>query len=304
MKSLGLIVGVVALAAGIHSFQSAGPAIPEGLRKHVEAMRAAKTLRAKVLITDVAAGNQEIGLAFARPNLFRVDRPDGFVLSDGKTVYEYSAATGSYTEHPYAPEDLTKSVRADELYAWSVFFEANAFANVSEATVGKARTLKGIKVQEIALKTPSRDRTAGLLLDEAGVARGFTLETPKKNLVAIAMEFEVGANLPDATFAFVAPAGAKKVEPAAESPKYADVQAIFNKACLPCHGAQSMSGGVDLSSYNAVVAGRGSVVKGNPDESSIVRAIRTGRMPKGRGKLPQTEIDTIVNWIKAGANPD
>lgn len=304
MKTLGLIVGAVALAAGIHSFQSAGPAVPEGLRKHVEAMRSAKTLRARVLVTDVAGGNQEITLTFARPNQFRIDRPDGFTLSDGKTVYEYTAATTSYTEHPYAPEDLTKSVRTDELFAWSVFFDANAFANVSATTAGKSRTLKGIKVQEVALKTPNRDRTGGLLVDESGLARGFTLETTKKNLVAIATEFEVGGDLPESAFAFVAPAGAKKVEPAAESPKYAEVQAILNKACLPCHGAQSMSGGVDLSSYDAVVGGRGSVVKGNPDGSSIVRAIRSGRMPKGRGKLPQTEIDTIANWIKAGANPD
>ncbi|MCW5943235.1 MAG: c-type cytochrome [Fimbriimonadaceae bacterium] len=304
MKAVGLIVGAVALAAGIQSFQSAGPAVPEGVRKHVETMRAAKTLRARVLVTDVSGGNQEISVAFARPNRFKIERADGFTLSDGKTVYEYTGATSSYTEHPYAPEDLTKAVRADELFAWTVFFEANALANVSDATDGKSRTLKGIKVQEVALRTPNRERTAGLLVDEQGVARGFTLETPKKNLVAIATEFEVGGDLPESTFAFVAPPGAKKVEPAAVSPKYAEVQAIFDKACLPCHGAGSSSGGVDLSSYNAVVGGRGSVVKGNPDSSAIVRAIRSGRMPKGRGKLPQTEVDTIVNWIKAGANPD
>jgi hypothetical protein len=56
-----------------------------------------------------------------------------------------------------------------------------------------------------------------------------------------------------------------------------------------------------LSSYNGIVKG---VVPGDPDNSQIVRAIRSGSMPKKRSKLSQAEIDLVAEWTKNGAKAD
>ena len=86
-----------------------------------------------------------------------------------------------------------------------------------------------------------------------------------------------------------------------------DVLPIFEQYCTKCHGDEDPEEGLKLTSYENVMAGSfyGAVVKpGDPDTSYLVEMIVTGQMPKRGADLTQTEIDTIIAWIEAGAQND
>jgi mono/diheme cytochrome c family protein len=73
---------------------------------------------------------------------------------------------------------------------------------------------------------------------------------------------------------------------------------VFAAACGMCHGS---SGGLDLSSYDAAVAGGESgpgVVPGDPDGSVIVQIMEAGGHP---GMLDDVELERVRAWILAGA---
>jgi len=109
---------------------------------------------------------------------------------------------------------------------------------------------------------------------------------------------------------------------------FADVQAIFSKSCGSaggCHNKTNPAGQLDLrvgNSYAALVDmntsycqdGRKRVVPGEPSESYLIDKImntdlcnlpngsKSAKMPPG-STLPAADLETISNWICAGAQP-
>ena len=85
-----------------------------------------------------------------------------------------------------------------------------------------------------------------------------------------------------------------------------DTYAIFQQSCLICHGPDGAYKESLLMEHNALIE-KGSVVPGNPDASELYdRLLNTDtakRMPLGQPQLPTQSINTIRNWILAGA-PD
>ena len=85
-----------------------------------------------------------------------------------------------------------------------------------------------------------------------------------------------------------------------------DTYAIFQQSCLICHGPDGAYKESLLMEHNALIE-KGSVVPGNPDASELYdRLLHTDpakRMPLGQPQLPTQSINTIRNWILAGA-PD
>ena len=85
-----------------------------------------------------------------------------------------------------------------------------------------------------------------------------------------------------------------------------DTHAIFQQSCLICHGPDGAYKESLLMEHNALIQ-NGSVVPGNPDASELYdRLLNTDtakRMPLGQPQLPTQSINTIRNWILAGA-PD
>lgn len=99
--------------------------------------------------------------------------------------------------------------------------------------------------------------------------------------------------------------GAAEVE-VSESPSFSDdIQPIFNRSCVACHGSL---GGWDGSTYEAVIesGNNAPVVIPGDGEGSILGQKVLGTqtygtiMPPG-GRLSAEEIQLIINWIDAGA---
>ncbi|HEV3439569.1 MAG TPA: c-type cytochrome domain-containing protein [Gemmata sp.] len=82
-----------------------------------------------------------------------------------------------------------------------------------------------------------------------------------------------------------------------------DVMPIMTDACTRCHGGKKKKGGVDLSSYDAVMK---TVKASEPDKSSLVKSV-TGQgaklMPPKTG-LGDDQVAVLKAWIAAGAKND
>ena len=79
----------------------------------------------------------------------------------------------------------------------------------------------------------------------------------------------------------------------------ADVQPYFNSNCTSCHGGSNPQKGVDLTSYQQVMAGGDGgaiVIPGDPDASVLVQQLEDGH----RNQLA-ADIAQIRTWIQEGA---
>ena len=85
-----------------------------------------------------------------------------------------------------------------------------------------------------------------------------------------------------------------------------DAYAIFEQSCFICHGPSGSYRETFLIDHNALIE-KGTVVPGNPDASELYNRLVTTdiakRMPLLQPPLSAQAIDTIRNWILAGA-PD
>ena len=84
------------------------------------------------------------------------------------------------------------------------------------------------------------------------------------------------------------------------------VRPLFVERCYKCHAGPTVKGGLRLDSREAVLRGGESgpaVVVGKPDESLLLQAVRhqNGLKMPPDGKLTETQIAALAEWIKAGA---
>ena len=86
-----------------------------------------------------------------------------------------------------------------------------------------------------------------------------------------------------------------------------EIQPIFNNSCMPCHQGSNPSAGLDLSSYENVMAGsnNGAVINiGDYQNSVLWQEVSSGDMPNniannnmGIDDLTDSEVELIENWI-------
>ena len=89
---------------------------------------------------------------------------------------------------------------------------------------------------------------------------------------------------------------------------YSDVQGIFDKNCVKCHGADNPKAGISLVNHDALMKGGGAgptVVAGDADKSLLIQALRgkdgKKQMPVGAPPLAEDDIKKVETWIKDGA---
>lgn len=83
-----------------------------------------------------------------------------------------------------------------------------------------------------------------------------------------------------------------------------DVYPIFEASCIKCHGVESTKEGLDMLTYDNLLAGSRNgpvLVPGNAAESLLVELIVEGEMPnRGPGLSPE-QIQIITDWVNQGA---
>ena len=85
-----------------------------------------------------------------------------------------------------------------------------------------------------------------------------------------------------------------------------DTHAIFQQSCFNCHGPDGAYKETLLMEHNELISENGPVVPGNPEASRLYKRLlgEGGQlMPLGGPPLPNSQIETVKNWILVGA-PD
>lgn len=88
--------------------------------------------------------------------------------------------------------------------------------------------------------------------------------------------------------------------PKPEPPSYAKhVQPLLKKNCVSCHRTEAAYGGLNLETPEGV---KKSVVPKQPDKSSLSQRMKgKGPMMPPAGKLKDSDIKLVDEWIKSGA---
>lgn len=91
-----------------------------------------------------------------------------------------------------------------------------------------------------------------------------------------------------------------------------DIQPIFQKSCIKCHGPQKAKHGLRLDNRKDALgitdSGRPMIIAGKPDQSELVERIAANeehdRMPpaKSGARLSRRDVDLIRLWIQQGAH--
>lgn len=83
-----------------------------------------------------------------------------------------------------------------------------------------------------------------------------------------------------------------------------DVMPLLQSRCFTCHGGQQTNRGLDLATYDSLMAGsqNGPVVTaGDAANSLIIQLVASGMMPKSGAKLTPAEVQMLTDWVNAGA---
>src|SRR5258707_11524266 len=85
------------------------------------------------------------------------------------------------------------------------------------------------------------------------------------------------------------------------------IRPILANRCFACHSSTAL-GGLTMSNREGLLRGGKSgpaLIPGKPEESLMIQAIEHTnekmKMPMGQGKLPESEIALLTEWVKAGA---
>lgn len=84
----------------------------------------------------------------------------------------------------------------------------------------------------------------------------------------------------------------------------AQIAPIIERSCMNCHGGMRISEGLNMKSYEQLMAGsdNGAVITpGDAANSLVVKLTQSGKMPKRGAKLTPEEVQLLVDWINAGA---
>ncbi len=83
------------------------------------------------------------------------------------------------------------------------------------------------------------------------------------------------------------------------------VRAILKAQCWQCHGEEAeLQGSLDARLARFLLKGGDSgpaVVPGNHAESLLYQRVTSGEMPPGKKKIAPRDVETIAQWIDAGA---
>ncbi len=302
MKST-LILGSIVLLASLGIQTGTGKALLDGQAK---VLKSAQSLSVKFTTQKLPGAAEDCRLVFSRPNKLRLENSSGVFVTDGKTTWKYDKSSNSYVENPAAANDAISLSTSESAFAWASFF-GEPYKDSKTATLGTKRNLKGVVVQEVVVVLAD-NKTITLMIDpKTNLPRGAIVKFGEQENLVIASEVNIAAtDALNEEFVFSPPAGATKLDKPKELEiTWASVVPIFRSRCMPCHSSGRVSGGYNLTSYDAVMAAN--IVKpGDPANSKLLGTVKHtfgSPMPKNGSKLPESEIQIIEKWIAGGAKP-
>lgn len=278
--------------------------LPTALAKGFDVLAKAPSLSVEYSLRKGDGAPVAYKLLLGKPNAFRLTDPNGYMVSDGKTVTTYTNATKTYSETPLTEAWLAEFAHRPEIMPWAAFFQKAPADEFLSAAAAAPRKIGGVDTDAVSFE-PKKGLGGTLYLDrESGVARAATLGPSREPTLVVATKVEVGKlslRADPGPFAFVPPAGAVKTVPVV-TVAFADVKALIDDRCMPCHAGATPKAGIKLDTYEGIVA---TVVPGDPKASLLIKSVKgegVRKMPLGNHPaLTEAEIAAWSAWIEAGA---
>jgi len=172
----------------------------------------AKTVTSTFTAQTIGSGADDYSIALKKPNLARIDTPKELIVADGKTVTVLNKAENTYFKHAQAEGEEVGLIASDELRLFAGFFKADAYNGARTKPLGK-RAVNGSAMNVVEATAPHRVDTYFLAEDKVARKRTTDLTGPTGTTTSIlsTKSVELNVDLPDATFQFTAPAGAREL---------------------------------------------------------------------------------------------
>lgn len=295
-----ILLALALLAVTIFAYQR----MPAVMATHAKNLKEATSFKAKISVQEIGGAPMTVEVAYAKPNLLRIETAQTLIISDGETMTVLNKSENTYLQNPVTDEMVLEQAMQPSVWGWASFLQPDTAKLIKAAEAGRTRKVRGVEVSVATATLADGESTATFFFDlKSGIARGFTLKRKDKQWVVWAESVETSdAGMEEGMFVFEAPEGAELVVQAV-LPVWASVKEILNSKCMPCHGQQRTSG-VDVRTYESITRSR-AIVPRNPERSRLIRALKgiggTVRMPQGRAPLPPEDIQLIEDWITAGA---
>jgi cytochrome c len=108
----------------------------------------------------------------------------------------------------------------------------------------------------------------------------------------------------DTTAATEAPAATVPAAQGATVSFAHDIMPLIESRCINCHGGQRTEKGLDLKTFDSLMAGseNGPVVAaGKAPDSKLIELIVNQKMPKRGPKLTPPQVELFTDWVNQGA---
>jgi thiol-disulfide isomerase/thioredoxin len=166
-------------------------------------------------VERLPAAPENYRLVYYKPNQLRIEYPGGMMMTDGKTLWEYTKSSNEYLEAPGDLNAMASKIKSSEYMAWAAFFFGDQLKNVKDANAGRKLSMGGTQVTTVNFTLDSvKNQTASFYIDEKlGAARGASVKGPNGEVLVKAKSLEISDKAADTSiFTFAPPAGSKKVE--------------------------------------------------------------------------------------------
>lgn len=82
------------------------------------------------------------------------------------------------------------------------------------------------------------------------------------------------------------------------------IMPILQTYCVECHGGMRTREGLNMTSYDGLIAGSFSgavIIPGNANDSLTIQLVASGDMPDRGPAVSSTELQLMIDWINQGA---
>jgi outer membrane lipoprotein-sorting protein len=207
-RTLGLIA--LAAIAALAVAQTSGNSLLSSFGK---ALNDAKSVRSTYSVQIVGSASETYSIALKKPNLARIETPTGTVVADGKQVTTYTKADNTYFKRPQTEADMKGLLTSDELNLLAGFFDPEAYKAARSRTLG-TRPINGTPLTVVEAANGKKTKTY-FINGSDNVARKsqIDLNDPNGKVTTIVdtKSLDLNPELPDSTFTFTPPAGAREL---------------------------------------------------------------------------------------------
>lgn len=210
MKRNALILAGVGILASLAFAQSKNLGAVDSFVKQVSA---ANTLSAKFTFTQIGGVSDEYSIALSKPNKLNLVTPTQTIVSDGATLTTYDKKAKTYFKQPVTPQLLAEALSGDQFALFQPFFDEKSYSSMTLVNQGTKKR-KGQEMKSVEVSMDGKGKKTGTFyLDSSLVARQVELlysDNSSRYLIDT-QDFNLGAPVDDALFAFKAPSGAREL---------------------------------------------------------------------------------------------